>query len=235
MKGVNIFAVCFLFFSFLTGCATQQPKSENIPQAVLPGIPDGAIHVREKIFRLQPPEDSFDFAVFWYQIAALHQAPDANKNLSGIIVKSCRITCMDSNGKKIFERNFAGDTLLGPELGGLYDRNPWFKSDKHTPIFAQRVLPEQGLVINASLVPDKIVHWWTERFRYNSRNKYKVEMKVKIIGDTALQIGGDYWKGASSPHTGWDAECRGTNNCEAFVSEWYGDTKGKYITITKEL
>lgn len=235
MKKRNLLVIALLFVC-LTGCSSKKDSSGANLSTVKSIIPDGAIHTTEKHFRPYPPATSFDHAVFWYQIATLHQGVEANKNLSGVVLKSCRIYCIDNNGNKIFEKIFDGNTKLGPEFGGLYNRNPkWFASDDHTPITAQQVIPGQGLVLNASYVPDKIVHWWSERFPYDKKCKYKLELKVKVFGNTALQIGSDYWKGESSPHNGWDAECNGTNNCESFVSGWYGDTKGEFITITREL
>jgi len=235
MRNRIFFALCLLLSIGMTACATKDEPIKIVAIQSLPGVPDGAIHIKEKIFRLRPPETAFDHAVFWYQIAALHQDSAANQRPSGIILKSCKIYQKDQNGNKTLLTNFEGDSTLGPELGGLFVRNPrWFKVDAHTPIVNQKVLSD-GLAINASSTPDKIVHWWCDRFAYDKKYKYQVEMKVKIVGDVALQIGGDYWKGQSSPHTGWHAECKGTNNCEAFVSEWYGDSRGRYVTLTQEL
>jgi hypothetical protein len=202
-------------------------------------IPDGAIHKQEKIFRKQAPEVAFNYAVFWFQVATMHQAPELNRQRSGVIIKSWELVGLDAGGKEILSLNFAGDTTLDADLGGLYDRNPtWFdpiNKDRHTPIVMQQVLPGQGLMINASATPDKIVHWWMDRFPYRPDCRYQIKMIVQIVGDVAVQIGGDYWRGENSPHNGWDRECRGKNNCEAFVSQWYGDTKGEFITITREL
>lgn len=235
MRNRVFFVLSLLLSLSLAACATKKDSSGIIALKIASSIPDGAIHANEKIFRSQPPETAFNHAVFWYQIAALHQESAVNKKGGGIVLKSCRIYCRDNNGNMIYERNFKGNATLGPELGGLYNRNPkWFANDSHTPIVEQEVFPD-GLAISASSTPDKIVHWWSDRFPYDARYKYQVEMRVKIIGDVALQMGGDYWKGQSSLHNGWDAECRGKNNCEAFVSDWYGDTKGEFITITREL
>jgi len=199
--------------------------------------PDGAINPYERIFRQNPPEATppFDHALFWYQVVTKHQKTTSNPKRSGIIIRYSQITCRNKEGNIISKREFDGNSTLGPDQGGLYDRNPmWFKTNLHTPIVNQKVNP-QGLEVNISSTPDKIVRWWVERLPYDPTVKYELEMQVKIFGDAGLQIGADYWKGQDSTYNGWDGNCEGTNSCEAFVSDWHYGTGDKFITIKQEM
>jgi len=199
--------------------------------------PDGAIHSYEIVFRQNPPEATppFDYASFWYQVVTKHQKTTKNQKPSGIIIRYANITCRNKSGSILSKRDFDGNSPLGPDYGGLFDRNPmWFQNNAHTPIINQKVNP-QGLEINISSTPDKIVRGWMERFPYDPNGKYELEMQVKIFGDAALQIGADYWKGQNSLDNGWDGNCEGTNSCEAFVSDWHSATGDKFITIKKEI
>jgi hypothetical protein len=206
-------------------------------QAKAAEAPDGAIYTNERVFRPNPPQANppFDYALFWYQVVTKHQKTAGVQKQSGVVIRYAHITAKDKDGKIISKIDFEGNSTLSPNSGGLYPRNPqWFKNDIHTPIVDQQVYP-YGLEINTSSTPDMIVRWWTERFRYDPTTKYELEMQVKIVGDVGLQIGADYWKGQTSSENGWEENCVGTNNCEAFVSDWYYDTKNSFITIKKEM
>jgi hypothetical protein len=103
----------------------------------------------------------------------------------------------------------------------------------------------EGKAYNVS--PDKVArrlfHNWSDpRLDNKPGARYLVEMEVKISGAARLQIGLDWWRGMADGYSGFDPECQNpksrknqsanpANNCEAWMSDWYGPTGGKFVTI----
>ncbi len=165
----------------------------------------------------------------WMQIATL------TKNQIGepasISVDYMRLIEVDptSGTNILYEENFDIEKLQGLTIdeGALYDRTPtWFaNNDHHIPLTSSSI--HAGfLTIDVSSTPNNIAHWWTQRKLCKPTATYYVEMRVKIAGKVGLQIGGDFWKDLN---VSWAGE--NVNNREYFASDWYGDTKGEYITI----
>ncbi len=59
---------------------------------------------------------------------------------------------------------------------------------------------------------------------------YLVEMEVKITGLARLQMGIDYWRETDSVYSQFDGTCQQSNNCEGYLSRWFGPTDG-FVTI----
>ncbi len=120
---------------------------------------------------------------------------------------------------------------LNKNEGGLFKRFPrWFSDNSHT-IITNSIIENGLLKIIVSDTPDKIVHWWTERVNASPNCKYGLEIKVRIEGNVSLQLGSDFWRELNSPYNGYDPNCINSNNCEAWVSDWYSDTNGRFIII----
>lgn len=87
-------------------------------------------------------------------------------------------------------------------------------------------------MINLKQISHNIYHGWTHpRVSLQPDKKVIVEMEVRISGEARVQLGVDYWKDITSDYNGYDPNCQVSNNCEAWIGDWYGDTNGKYITI----
>jgi hypothetical protein len=113
--------------------------------------------------------------------------------------------------------------------------NGWFLSGA-PPAESQPVLSwiaNNQYLIDLRSIPGGIFHTWTHpRIWATVGEAYVIELEVRITGDAMLQGGVDYWRGLDSVYSGWSAGCLASNNCEAWLSHWYGDTGGKYIRLT---
>lgn len=117
--------------------------------------------------------------------------------------------------------------------GGQWKRYPeWFISGQ--PLIQPKVSRQTGgtLLIDLAAVSDHIVHMWTmPRIKVEPGVRYGITAIVRVTGDARLQLGMDYWKGASSPYNGWSEGCKTSNNCEAWLSDWIGDTGGEFRLV----
>lgn len=113
----------------------------------------------------------------------------------------------------------------------LFYRKPWFTSGvpAHQPIVVAR---EGGVYwINAQFVPKAIIHGWTKpRVEAKRNRRYAIEVEVRVSQGARLQLGMDYWRGSAVNYNGWSEGCRTSNNCQAWLSDWLGDTAGQFIT-----
>ena len=119
-------------------------------------------------------------------------------------------------------------------MGGLYTRNPkWFDASAHNfATQAYNIKAAAGLLaIDVSQTPNSMIHWWTNRLTLTPGATYSAEVQFKVEGKTAIIFGSDWWRSTSAPAIDWAWDCTKTNNCEAWVSDWYGDTGGQFITV----
>jgi len=115
--------------------------------------------------------------------------------------------------------------------GAFYTRTPrWFADQLSTS--ANNIKIDAGLLdIDVSQTPNNIVHWWTKRLPLTIGSTYSVEVEFRVTGKTAIQFGSDWWRDLTASHIAWQWDCTKTNNCEAWLSDWYGDTSWKFIKI----
>ncbi len=123
---------------------------------------------------------------------------------------------------------------LSPEWGGLFLRSPWYGGDEHTPLWNSWV-QDGVLEIDVAAVPSRIAHWWTPRVRVFPECVYYGEIRVKIEGQAAFMLGSDWWRSDDAPPNGYDPSCVWSNNCEAWLSSWYGATGGNFIVVRAPL
>lgn len=214
--------------------------SSKVKQLISPTLnntmPEGAIWHKETLRRITPPSP-FTAVLGWFQAATL------SKNQIGeaarIIIDYFKLIERDANEieRIVHEEDYnispPRPLICEPTYceGGLYRRSPiWFYSDDRTSIYNSEIR-DGFLVLDASVTPDKILHWWTSRVDCHPNSRYFLEARVKIEGKVGLQLGSDYWVDKYSLWSGYDENCEGVNNCEAWISDWYGDTNGQFITI----
>ena len=116
--------------------------------------------------------------------------------------------------------------------GALYERDPWYGSDSHVEMFNSTVA-NGTLQIDVSQTPNKVAHWWTPRVAETAPGRrYYLEARFRITGKAALQLGVDYWVDVGSSYNGpQNVGCtNGSNNCQAWASNWFGDTGGVFVT-----
>lgn len=199
------------------------------------GAPQGAQFREETIQReYQPPQKmadrGFDHLVGW--VTAVTQEPCQRGFLPATIeIRQYRIIERAPDGleRVVQTIDFAkGDT--GILTGQLFNRLPsWYTSgiSAEQPNVGR---PEGGQYV-IDLVPAtrRIYHAWTEpRLRAKPGYRYFIEVEARISGTARLQVGIDYWKGEGSPYTGWSEGCATSTNCEAFLSDWEGNTWWRY-------
>ena len=193
-------------------------------------IPEGAIYRQETLRRIYPP-DNFTAVLGWFQAATLSQN-QSKAETAFITIDYTKIIEKMSDGSEniILEDNYDNNQ---PYLidGGLFPRTPqWFATNESTPLYNSDV--EDGFLnLYVSETPEKILHWWTDRVYCDPNARYFVEVRAKIEGKVGLQIGSDYWVDLYSDYNGYDEDCIGVNNCEAWISDWYSDTDGEFIVI----
>lgn len=201
-----------------------------------PIIPDGAIWETQIIHHEIAP-DGFEAVLGWFQVATMSkdQEPSVMATIEVDWVKIVEITA-DGEQTVVYEENYDSNGPLDYNDGGLFLREPnWFPpGDYHEPITNSKI--SNGILeINAGATPNRIPHWWTERIIANKNSSYAVEVRVRINGELMFQIGSDYWRTLSCPSDDWDTPPQTSNNCEAWVGDWYGDTDNNYVIIRAPL
>lgn len=198
-----------------------------------PQIPEGAPSLQQSIVRDSPPSN-YSAVVIWGQAATLTSTqPTTEKAFVTVDYWKFIENLADGTTHVLLEEdyNFTNKTFSEGEAG-LYTRTPsWFETDDHTQ--ATNIYADSGfLYLDISQTPNNIVHWWTPRKLLASGSKYSAEIRFKVDGKTAVQFGSDWWKDEEVDPIEYSPDCALTNNCEAWLSDWYGDTGGEYITVT---
>ncbi|MBF0233909.1 MAG: hypothetical protein HQK65_12850 [Desulfamplus sp.] len=208
----------------------QNPMGTNAP--------DGAIWKTENIHHETPPQ-GYEAVLGWFQVATM--SIDHDSSIPAIIdIDWMKVVEITAGGDRlvVYEEDYdsSGSCSLSDNDGGLFLREPrWFPpGDYHTSIINSNI-SNDNLRIDVGAIPTRIAHWWTERIIANENSSYEVETRVRISGELMFQIGSDYWRTLDAPYTHWDATCQTSNNCEAWVSDWYGDTDNDYVTIKAPL
>lgn len=94
------------------------------------------------------------------------------------------------------------------------------------------------VTIDVASIPTKVPHWWTPRANATPGALYWLQATFRVTGGAAIQFGVDYWLDTCSsqaqcaPFSPYDnATCVTANPCEAWVSNWIGDTGGQFVTV----
>ena len=200
-------------------------------------VPEGALHHREKLD--YPYSPSCFEAVTGFAVAATLES-DQSGSTAEIFVDYWRLieeNVIEETETILFEENY--DNPKSPPAlectqnnceGGLYVRVPtWFATDEHSQIEDSEI-KDGYLHLDLAPNPDKLFHWWTDRFENKPGCKYYVEGRFKVVGDAALRFGADWWTDMSAEPDGSYMACEG-NNCKAWNSDWIGDTNGQFIVF----
>lgn len=226
MKQHFIFLVLILTI-FTISCENFGNVEEVSQQS---NIPNGAITKNQEIPKPNPP-NGWLAVICWLQAATLQ--PDQYNDTAKIEIDYMNlIEYNNSTGLSTTIENVNYDTVATPRMlyaseGGLWMRKPsWYCcNDSHTVMY-NSLISNGFLSINLAQYPNNIAHWWTSRHLLKSNCKYYLEVRVRVIGKCAIQMGSDWW---ISMTASW---C-GTNICntEAWASDWFGDTGGDFNVI----
>ena len=230
-----------LFMFLASGLVLAAPCADRKPEQLIPqaGI-KGMAMFREEIIQqeYQPPslmaERGFDHVVG--MLNAVTAYPCSRDRPATIEIQQFSIVRWDEEKRGLVTAatvRYDGKPSQYSLDGGQWKRHPeWFISGQ--PSFQPQVVRQTGglLRIDVGQVPEHLYHGWTQpRVKALPGVRYGVIAIVRITGDARLQLGMDYWKGESNPYNGWSEGCKTSNNCEAWLSDWYGDTEGKFRLI----
>lgn len=197
-------------------------------------VPDGAYNRGYYPEKLYIPE-GYSAGAFWLQAATL-TGNDADKNKPAkIFIDYMKVIEKDlKTGKEKviqYEDYKKPARFLDKHKGGLYYRFPkWYCcGDNHEPITYASKIFNDNLLLDISKHPDRIYHWWSNRFKTSKDKNYILEVRFKVEDNATISLGFDHWRNMNASWNGLNV-----NNTQAFVSDWHGDTEGKYV-ILKEL
>ncbi len=221
-----------ILFYIVTSTIIASCNKSSIEDSI---IPEGAIFTSQSI-RQDIPPSGFGVILIWGQSATLKggQAQTEKALVTIDYMKTIEEIGTTRTVLNTEEYNYSNKTYTTNEAG-LYVRYPiWFDTavhDFHSK--ASNMIATNGfLTINVSQTPDSIIHWWIPRVLVKSGAKYYTEVKLKVEGKCAVQFGADFWRDLNVEFNHYDRDCITSNNCEAWVSNWVGDTKGVYIVVT---
>ncbi len=230
--------ILLLVVLILPDASGAAPCAANLPEQVIPkaGEKGVAMWPREIIKREYQSAEWMATKEFDHVVGMLNAVtvyPCERERAATIEIQKMEIVRFKSDGGFVTEASFR---FNGPSTirldGAQFRRNPeWFVSGK--TVFQKPVLRLTGgtLSINLKPIPESIVHMWTEpRVKAVPGARYGILAVVRVEGDARLQFGMDYWRG-SMDYNGWSEGCATSNNCEAWLSDWIGDTKGEFQQV----
>jgi hypothetical protein len=225
--------------SWSAPCASDQ-LDRLVPHADGPAMfREETVHARKYIPAQKMADRGFDHVVGMWNAVTAH--PCDRGRPAVIEFRRFEVVRLDkASGKLVPELTLTFDGTSAFGGGGQWKRLPeWFISGQ--PERQPTVASMKGGVFRVDLksIPENILHMWTDRIKAAPGHIYGVRMQVRITGDARLQPAMDFWRGAGSEWTGWSPDCvkptldKGVapNNCEAFLGDWIGDTKGEFITV----
>lgn len=197
-------------------------------------VPHGAIWEKETIRQKTVPE-GFGAAVGWIN-AATELPCVTQKTTAQIEIQSMKLIKHDTatgNETVAKEVVFDGNDPGGAFERALFPRVPrWFGPVEGSQDQTIDQVKEGVFSIDLAQASRQVYHGWTApRSPAEPNATYFFEVTAKITGAARLQMGVDYWRDPNAPYNGYDDHCNGTNNCEAWISGWYGDTEGQFVTF----
>ncbi|MEK7549809.1 MAG: hypothetical protein AAB519_02410 [Patescibacteria group bacterium] len=219
--------------------ARTAPLCQIAPNAAnqsLP-VPQGAIWEKETI-RVATTPENFGAVLGWINVATV--VPCVTKNTDASVeIRAVRVIEVDpeTNAERVAQEvNFrdGANSFTGrifPRLN-KQGKEQWFGVTEGSDERTIHTLVDGAFQVNMAQAANTVWHGWTEpRVEAVPGKSYRVEVEARINGAARLQLGTDYWVNLNADYNGYDDHCRGTNNCEAWISRWYGDTNGQFITI----
>lgn len=186
----------------------------------------------------QPPQRMADLG-FTHAVPMLNATmvyPRDDGYTALIELRAIRLICQDP---KTLVETLRVEVRVGAGQAGqqglkweTYNRGPrWFTSG----VASTKVNPSWSAiagVVNLRANPTGIYHAWLDpRIEAPRGHPCVVEVDARITGDARLQVGLDYWKGPWSDYNHYSDGCITSNNCQAYLGLWHGDTGGVFRTI----
>lgn len=233
---LTLFGLAVTGYTHVFGDLVTEPLSREIcarlPQSGLENklIPHGALWKHETIRQAVAPNGYYT-AVGWINVATVYPC---QSDIAPALVEIRSLKIYEHIGNTdvvLFEKRFDTKEKEGWD-GALFPRHPYWFGPGEGELSGVGIFTKEGFFINARQVPGNIYHGWTDpRVRINPQATQSIELEVRITGNARLQMGMDYWRDVTSDYNGYDPNCQTSNNCEAWIGDWYGDTGGEFITI----
>ncbi len=212
---------------FKTVCVLTEKASEGLDSF---SVPFGAQHKEETVWRRTAPED-FHAVLALMQVVNVTPCNMPGKRESRLALRAIRlierdpVTGNEQVVSAVTDFSSRGQTVF---TGELFPRIPnWYGGSSFKPVGGMFTEKDGYLVIDVSRSPQFIYHGWTDpKVATKPGMTYSVEMEVKISGLARLQIGVDYWREIDSEYNLFDSTCEKSNNCEGYLSRWFGPTDG---------
>lgn len=195
-------------------------------------VPVGAPWKKETFIK---EADTTGYAAIVGWINAMTVMPCASEKIGATVeIRSVRIIERDADGNEsvINTVDFGGDELAAAKAfeGGLLDRTP--KEGEVDKSFHIDRIEKGSFVIDLNQASRRMYHaWMNPRVEAKPGAKHFVEADVRITGAARLQFGVDYWRDQTARYSHYDETCHTSNNCEVWISDWFGDTKGEFVTL----
>lgn len=175
-----------------------------------PRVPDEVSYKAGYVNPVPAPAD-FNSARLWGIAIADTRVP--GHEVAKVEVAWTRLTCQ-IEGREVVLNDDSGQVR-----GGLYQRQPWFASDAHSPIPLAYDPRNHAVVLAVGRRSDQVWHFWSPSARaalpVGKRDGCTVRARVMISPGALLQMGMDYWRSPTIPYGS------GGNNHEAGASHWY--------------
>lgn len=192
-------------------------------------VPFGAQHKKETIWRKTTPED-FHAVLALMQVVTVAPCDGQEGKLAIRAIRLIEHNTVTGEEKVVSEVTDFSDDHNDKTIfdGALYPRIPsWYQGGSSKPVKGMLSHDDQTLIVDVSQAPRAIYHGWTDpKVTAKPDMNYQVEMEVKISGFARLQMGIDYWREKDSVYNTFDSACQKSNNCEGYLSKWFGPTDG---------
>lgn len=230
--------LCVLASLAFAGAASAQsltrPCSSTLPDVTIP--PD-AVHPVEVIQpEYQPPQRmanlGFDHVVATVNVVTTY--PCSRGIGSMVEIQYLHLIRYDPLTRvRTIEQTVRAGTA-NTLVGGTWYREPvWFQGGQPDPQPWLTWNNNGNFAVSVESAPLGVYHWWSHpRIRMLAGYPYFIEARIRVIGDTRVQLGLDYWRGAATVYNGYSDGCVNSNNCEAYQGPWIGPTNGKFVTVT---
>lgn len=197
-------------------------------------VPLGAQHRKEVVWRKTAPGD-FHAVLALMQVVSVAPCPMEGSQEARLTIRAIRLIERDSTGSETVVSavtDFRKKNATVRFDGALFPRIPkWYEGAASRPVAGMLGMDDQALVIDLGPSPRTIYHGWTEpKVTAKPGMNYLVEMEVRISGQARLQMGIDYWRETTAAFNVFDGTCQKSNNCEGYLSRWFGPTDG-FVTI----
>ncbi|MDY0143981.1 MAG: T9SS type A sorting domain-containing protein [Bacteroidales bacterium] len=185
--------------------------------------PNDAQHPYAQVSYSTTPSTN-QYGIAWFQTVTLQNNHIQNAGYISVdYIKLIEEDISTGTETVLHIEDYNGSGSLSLNEGGLYERFPaWYYNGTYT-VMTNSSRSGGFLTINVGQQPDKIHHFWGVRQFCTLGKRHKVEIRLLISGNVALQAGMDYWTNST---TTTPVDCK-----EAFYSNWYGNSDGQFITV----